>query len=133
MNIFENYLKITKQIILRNSKELNIEKNFNYDGIIIEIPPVEYNFDLSTNIAMILAKKTKKNPKIIAEKIKSIEPRLVFPRGNEVMLKNVFDMLCDQPDINYDAVKNARLLTDPYQLDRSLPLWTQEVFETPPS
>jgi len=71
MNIFENYLKITKQIILRNSKELNIEKNFNYDGIIIEIPPVEYNFDLSTNIAMILAKKTKKNPKIIAEKIKS--------------------------------------------------------------
>ena len=61
MNIFENYLKITKQIILRNSKELNIEKNFNYDGIIIEIPPVEYNFDLSTNIAMILAKKTKKS------------------------------------------------------------------------
>jgi len=68
----------------------------------------------------------------IAEKIKSIEPRLVFPRGNGVMLKNVFDMLCDQPDINYDVVKSAQLLTDPYRLDRSLPLWTQEVFETAP-
>ena len=71
MNIFENYLKIIQKIILRNSEELNIKKNFKFDGVNIEIPPVEYNFDLSSNIAMILAKITKNNPKIIADKIKS--------------------------------------------------------------
>ena len=61
MNIFENYLKIIQKIILRNSEELNIKKNFKFDGVNIEIPPVEYNFDLSSNIAMILAKITKNN------------------------------------------------------------------------
>jgi len=66
----------------------------------------------------------------IAEKIKSIEPRLVFPRGSELMLTNIFDMICDRADINYDVNKSARLLVDPYRLERSLPLWTQEVFET---
>ena len=37
-----------------------------------EIPPPEFNFDLSSNAAMILAKSNKENPRSIAEKIKEI-------------------------------------------------------------
>ena len=70
MNIFEIYLNKIKKIILKNNKDLNIVKDFNFKDVNIEIPPVEYNFDLSCNIVMILAKATKTNPKNLAEKIK---------------------------------------------------------------
>jgi arginyl-tRNA synthetase len=42
------------------------------EGVVIEVPPLEFNFDLSTNIALVLGKKTKQPPIKFAESIKKI-------------------------------------------------------------
>jgi len=79
MNIFNIYLQILQNLIINNCKTLNIESNINMEGVLIETPPLEFNFDLSTNIALVLAKKTKQSPVKLAESIK------------EVILKNLED------------------------------------------
>jgi len=69
MNIFELYLdKIKSAIVELNKKgELIIPETFN--GINAEIPPVKFNCDISTNVAMVISKLNKKSPLDIAEKI----------------------------------------------------------------
>jgi len=70
MNLFINYLTEIKKTILKH-KDLKIfmfKKNFS--NIIIEKPPENFDFDFSSNIALVLAKVNKKNPREIAEKIK---------------------------------------------------------------
>ena len=42
------------------------------NGVIIETPPLEIKFDLSTNVALVLGKKTKQSPVKLAELIKKI-------------------------------------------------------------
>ena len=71
MNIFENYLKKILEIISKKTKDLNIDKNINFDGIIFEIPPENFDYDLSSNISLILAKKSGQNPRNLATLIKS--------------------------------------------------------------
>ena len=70
MNIFEIYLKKLKDLITKNYKSLNIEPEINFEGVVIETPPQEFNFDLSSNIALVLAKKSKQSPVKIANLIK---------------------------------------------------------------
>ena len=72
MNIFEIYLEKIKDIISKNYKILNIESDITMDGVIIETPPLELGFDLSSNIALVLGKKTKQSPVKLAESIKKI-------------------------------------------------------------
>jgi arginyl-tRNA synthetase len=72
MNIFEIYLEKIKILISKNSKLLNIDTDINIDGFGIEVPPFDFNFDLSTNVALVLAKKTKQSPLKLAESIKKI-------------------------------------------------------------
>ena len=72
MNIFEIYLEKIKILISKNSKLLNIDTDINIDGFGIEVPPLDFNFDLSTNVALVLAKKTKQSPLKLAESIKKI-------------------------------------------------------------
>jgi len=72
MNIFDTYLQKIQNLVKKNYKTLNIEPDINVDGVIIETPPLEFNFDLSSNIALVLAKKTKQSPKKLAESIKKI-------------------------------------------------------------
>ena len=72
MNIFEIYLKKIKDLVTINYKTLNINSDINMNGAIIETPPLEFNFDLSTNISLVLAKKTKQSPVKLAEAIKKI-------------------------------------------------------------
>ena len=70
MNLFINYLTEIKKTILKH-KDLKIfmfKKNFS--NIIIEKPPENFDFDFSSNIALVLAKVNKKNPREIAAKIK---------------------------------------------------------------
>ena len=62
MNIFETYLKIFQDLIIKNYKNLNIEPEISFEGVVVEIPPQEFNFDLSSNIALVLAKKSKQSP-----------------------------------------------------------------------
>ena len=44
----------------------------NLKGVNLEIPPEQFNFDLSCNIAIVLGKKNKINPKTLALKLKDI-------------------------------------------------------------
>ena len=74
MNIFEQYLEKIKKILSELSKEGDLILPDNIDGITAEIPPVKFNSDISTNVAMVLSKINKKSPvdlaSILAEAIK---------------------------------------------------------------
>ena len=72
MNIFEIYKKKIKDLVILNYKIFNIEPNINFEDVVIETPPQEFNFDLSSNIALILAKKTKQSPIKLANLIKDL-------------------------------------------------------------
>ncbi len=72
MNFFNTYLEKIKKTIIKNKKKLDFNDNQILNKIIVESPPENFDCDLSTNIALILSKKTNKNPRIIADKIKTI-------------------------------------------------------------
>ncbi len=72
MNIFDNHLKEIQNLILANKSKLKLENITNLKNINLEIPPEQFNFDLSCNIAMVLGKSNKLNPRDLAENIKKI-------------------------------------------------------------
>jgi len=72
MNIFKHHLKEIKNLILINKKILKLENIDNLSHVNLEIPPEQFNFDLSCNIAMVLGKSNKINPKDLAKIIKEI-------------------------------------------------------------
>ena len=72
MNIFEHHLSEIKKIILSEKDLLKLDQIDNLKGVNLEVPPEQFNFDLSCNIAMVLGKKNKINPKTLALKLKSI-------------------------------------------------------------
>ena len=72
MNIFEYHLKEIQNLILSKKDILKLEKIENFDKINLEVPPDQFNFDLSCNIAMVLGKSNKLNPKKLAEKLKEL-------------------------------------------------------------
>ena len=67
MNIFDLYLIKIKDILNDLSKQNKIILPQNLEGITAEIPPVKFDSDISTNVAMFLAKINKKTPNDIAE------------------------------------------------------------------
>ena len=72
MNIFEDYLNKIKVIILKNQESLKLLNTNNFKGVTVEIPPAEFNFDLSCNISLVLGKLNKINPKDLANNIKNL-------------------------------------------------------------
>ena len=72
MNIFDNHLKEIQNLILSNKEVLRLENIDNLKNVNLEIPPQQFNFDLSCNIAMVLGKSNEINPKELAKKIKEI-------------------------------------------------------------
>ena len=72
MNIFDRYKKKINDIVISNYKNLNIDSKLSFEGIVFEIPPQEFNFDLSSNIALVLAKKSKQSPIKLANLIKDM-------------------------------------------------------------
>tara|TARA_E500000178_G_scaffold108994_1_gene108767 strand:+ start:65 stop:1789 length:1725 start_codon:yes stop_codon:yes gene_type:complete len=72
MNIFEQHLSEIEKIILSKKDSLKLEDIDNLKGVNLEIPPEQFNFDLSCNIAMVLGKKNMINPKTLALKLKDI-------------------------------------------------------------
>ena len=80
MNIFDQYLDKIKKILLDLSKSENLILPVSLDGITAEIPPLEFDSDISTNIAMVLSKINKKSPielaNYLSEKIKN-EDKLI--------------------------------------------------------
>ncbi len=72
MNIFENYLSKINNIVVSNKDLLGLENLTNLHNINLEVPPEHINFDLSTNISLVLAKKNNLNSKDLANKIKNL-------------------------------------------------------------
>ena len=74
MNIFDQYLDKIKKILLDLSKKGDLILPDKLDGINTEIPPLKFNSDISTNVAMVLSKINKKSPtdlaRTLAESIK---------------------------------------------------------------
>jgi len=72
MNIFEEYLKKINTLVDKNKEILKLDNLNNFKGIVVEIPPEEFNFDLSCNASLVLAKINKINPKELANKMKDL-------------------------------------------------------------
>ena len=72
MNIFESYLKEIFSLIKKNKKKLDLKSINDFKGVNLEIPPLNIDSDLSSNLCMILAKVNKMDPKRLALKIKSL-------------------------------------------------------------
>ena len=72
MNIFENHLSEIRKLIFSEKDILKLKVIDNFKGVNLEVPPDQFNFDLSCNVAMVLGKKNKMNPKTLALKLKDI-------------------------------------------------------------
>ena len=69
MNIFDIYLDKIKNLIIDLNKSGFIILPESLEGITVEIPPVKFNADISTNVAMFLSKVNKKSPLLIADQL----------------------------------------------------------------
>ena len=71
MNLFKIYLTHIKNNIEKNKNLIQDLSIKDLDNINIEKPPEKFNFDLSSNAALILSKKINANPRELANKIKN--------------------------------------------------------------
>ena len=71
MNIFEIYLKKIKDLIIKLSKDKLIQIPKDLNSINVDIPPEQFDSDISTNVAMVLSKLNKTNPLELAKIIES--------------------------------------------------------------
>ena len=69
MNIFEEYLNLIKKLILKNQKKLKLENLNEFKGVVVEIPPANFDYDLSSNVCLILAKSNNIDPKNLAKEV----------------------------------------------------------------
>ena len=67
MNIFDLYLDKIIILIKKLNKEGSIGLPESLDGINVDIPPSNFDCDISTNVAMVLSKANKKSPVDIAK------------------------------------------------------------------
>ena len=72
MNIFEIYLKKINLVLSKNKEKLGLKDFNDYKNITIETPPPDFDFDLSCNAALVLAKLNKINPTLLSKKIKDL-------------------------------------------------------------
>ncbi len=72
MNIFENYLTKINSIIIENNDLLDLKNLKNLKSINLEVPPEKFNYDLSTNISLVLSKENQKDPNRLANEIKKL-------------------------------------------------------------
>ncbi len=72
MNLFKIYLTHIKNNIEKNKNLIQDLSIKDLDNINIEKPPEKFNFDLSSNAALILSKKMNANPRELANKIKNL-------------------------------------------------------------
>ena len=72
MNIFEYYLSEINKVILNHKDDLKLSNLDNLSNVSLEVPPEQFNFDLSCNISLVLSKSNKLNPKSFAEQLKNL-------------------------------------------------------------
>ena len=72
MNIFEKYLSKINELILDKKNILKLTNFDNLNNANLEVPPEQFNFDLSTNISLVLSKANKIDPKNLAMNIRGL-------------------------------------------------------------
>ena len=72
MNIFEKYLNKINNLIFKNKKFLELSNLNEFQGVTVETPPPDFNFDLSSNVSLVLGKINKINPIELSLKIKKL-------------------------------------------------------------
>jgi len=72
MNIFDNYLSKICEIITDNKKLLKLISLDNLVNINLEVPPDHLDYDLSSNVSLVLAKTNKLSPMNLASEIKDL-------------------------------------------------------------
>ena len=69
MNIFDIYLDKIKKLVTTLNKKKAIEIPESLNGINVDLPPPKFDCDISTNVAMVLAKINKKSPIDLAKQL----------------------------------------------------------------
>ena len=69
MNIFDLYLDKIKILIKRLNKDGTLKLPASLNGINVDIPPANFDCDISTNVSMVLSKINKKSPLDIANQL----------------------------------------------------------------
>ena len=87
MNIFDIYLDKIKKIVIDQQKKGILKIPDNLDAINVDIPPKQFNCDISTNVAMVLSKINQKSP---------------------IDLANIFIELIKKNDANIDSITVAK-------------------------
>ena len=72
MNIFEYHLSQIRSLVVKHKDELKLPNLENIKSINLEVPPEQFNFDLSCNISLILAKSNKLDPRKLADQLKNL-------------------------------------------------------------
>ena len=70
MNIFEHYLSEINHLVLNHKKDLKLNNLDNLKSVNLEVPPEQFNFDLSCNISLVLGKSNQLNTLIFAQELK---------------------------------------------------------------
>jgi len=69
MNIFDNYLAKIKKLTIKLNKDGLIELPESLNGINVDIPPPNFDCDISSNISMVLSKVNNKSPLDLAKQL----------------------------------------------------------------
>ena len=72
MNIFDIYLDKIKKLAIKLNKENVIEIPESLNGINVNVPPSQFDCDISTNVAMVLSKLNKKSPIDLANQLSEL-------------------------------------------------------------
>ena len=72
MNIFEYYLSEIHNLVLNHKDDLKLKNLESLKGVNLEVPPEQFNFDLSCNISLVLGKSNNINPKNLAVQLKDL-------------------------------------------------------------
>ena len=87
MNIFDIYLDKIKKIVIDQQKKGILKIPDNLDAINVDIPPKQFNCDISTNVSMVLSKINQKSP---------------------IDLANIFIELIKKNDANINSITVAK-------------------------
>ena len=83
MNIFDIYLEKIKKLITKLNKDGLIELPDSLVGINVSIPPAHFDYDISTNVSMVLSKINKKSPLDIAYQL------INFIKNEDPLIDNI--------------------------------------------
>ena len=72
MNIFQYYLSEIHNLVLNHKDDLKLKNVDSLNNVTLEVPPEQFNCDLSCNVSLILAKSNNLNPKDLATKLKDL-------------------------------------------------------------